>query len=112
MKVQTQPEGQVTLVAPHGPLVVDDLADLRRSLETAGGGPLRRIVIDMADVPYMDSGGIELLLESCGAHLPPHQRPKLAALTETCREALDLTDVLPRLDVFDTVENALRSCQR
>jgi hypothetical protein len=66
----------------------------------------------MADVPYLDSGGIELLLELCGAHLSPHQRPKLAALSETCMEALELTDVLPRLEVYDTVDNALRSCKR
>jgi anti-anti-sigma factor len=110
MKVNTQSQGNVTLVALHGPLIADDLADVRRALPA--GGDLRRTVLDMTDVPYLDSGGIELLLEKCGVHLSPHQRPKIAALSETCLEALELTDTLPRLDVFDTVENAMRSCQR
>lgn len=110
MKVQTQNQGKVTVVALHGPLVTDELADVRRALQPAAD--VRRTILDMSDVPYLDSNGIELLLEVCGVHLSPHQRPKMAALSETCREALELTDTLPRLDVFDTVENAMRSCQR
>jgi anti-anti-sigma factor len=111
VKVQTQNQGNVTVLALHGPLVTDELVDVRRALQTAGGD-VRRTVLDMADVPYLDSSGIELLLELCDIHRSPHQRPKMAAVSETCLEALELTDALPRLDVFDTVENAIRSCQR
>lgn len=110
MKVQTQVQGNACVVAAHGPLITDDLTDLRRAVDSAP--KTKRLIVDLADVPYVDSGGISLLLELCGTHMAAHQRPKLAALTETCMEALDLTDVLPRLEVFDTVENALRSCQR
>ena len=112
MKVQTQPHGNVTVLLPHGPLVAEEMIDLRRAIESSTAAAGQRVIVDMADVPYLDSGGIELLLELCGAHLSTHQRPKLAALSETCMEALELTDVLPRLEVYDTVENALRSCQR
>ncbi len=111
MKVEAQPHGNVTVAVPHGPLVADEMADFRRAVESALAAKLKRLVVDMADVPYLDSAGIELLLELCSVRLAPHQRPKLAALSETCREALELTDVLPRLEVFDTVENAMRSCQ-
>ncbi len=112
MKVQTQAHGNATVLIAHGPLVGDDAIDLRRTIETTASSKARRLVIDLTDVPYLDSGGIELLLELCGTQLSPHQRPKLAALSETCLETLELTDALPRLEVFDTVENALRSCQR
>jgi anti-anti-sigma factor len=115
MKIQTQPHGPVNLLVAHGPLVAEELIDLRRALEASvaggGGSGPRRAIVDCSDVPYLDSAGIELLVELCGLQNPPHRRPKLAALTETCREALELTDVLPRLEVFDTVENALRSCR-
>ena len=110
MKVQTQNQGNVAVLTLHGPLVTDELPDVRRAIQTTGG-ELRRTVLDMSDVPFLDSTGIELLLEICGVHLSPHRRPRIAALSETCLEALELTDTLPRLDVFDTVENALRSCQ-
>lgn len=112
MKVQSQPQGNVTLVAPHGPLIAEEAIDFRRAVDETTVSSARRVVIDMSDVPYVDSAGIELLLELCGVHLAPHHRPTLAALSETCMEALELTDALPRLEVFDTVENALRSCRQ
>lgn len=111
MKVHSQVHGHVTVLVPHGPLVNDELIDLRRAVEEATASS-KRTVLDMQNIPYMDSSGIELLLETCSAHLPAHRRPTLASLTETCMESLELTDILPRLEVFDTVENALRSCQK
>jgi len=112
MKVQSQANGPATVLTAHGPLVADDTGDLRGALQAARSTGVKRVVIDLSDVPYLDSAGIELLLEFADASLSPHQRPKLAALSETCLEALELPDVLPRLEVFDTVENALRSCAR
>jgi ABC-type transporter Mla MlaB component len=130
MKIHSHSEGPVTVLTAHGPLIAEELHDLLQAIEdlarpaatpgaaTSAGasappplGP-RRVVVDVTDVPYLDSAGIELLLELFGSQVLPHRRPKLAALSETCREALELTEVLPRLDVFDTVENALRACQR
>ncbi len=112
MKVRSEAHGHVTLLAAHGPLTAEELIDLRRAVETATASGAKRVVIDMADVPYLDSAGIELLLDMGDAQLPAHLRPTLAGLSETCMEALELTDVLPRLEVFDTVDNALRSCRR
>jgi anti-anti-sigma factor len=111
VKVDAQPNGNIMVLVAHGPLVADELIDLRRSIEEAIANA-RRVVLDLADVPYLDSSGIELLIELCSVHLSPYQRPTLAALSETCMEALELTDVLQRVEVFDNVDNALRSCQR
>jgi anti-anti-sigma factor len=112
MKVHTQPHGTLSVVVAHGPLIAEEMIDLRRAVESAAAAGNRHVVVDMTDVPYLDSSGIELLVELCGLQNLVHQRPKLAALSETCLEALELTDVLPRLEVYDTVENALRSCRR
>ncbi len=112
MRIPAQTHGRVTLLAPQGPLVSDELPDFRRAVESATAGRGGHVVMDLNQVPYLDSAGLELLLELCGAQVAPRARPKLAALSETCRDALELTDVLPQLEVFDTVENALRSCRR
>jgi stage II sporulation protein AA (anti-sigma F factor antagonist) len=112
VKIESQGHNSVTVVVPHGPLIGEESLDLQRAVDTAFTSGARRVVLDLADVPYLDSGGIELLLEIGNVTRAPQQRPTLAAVTETCMEALELTDVLPRLEVFDTVENALRSCQR
>ncbi len=112
MKVQQQTHGNTIILQPHGPLIAEELIDLRRAVDAASASQAKRVIVDLADVPYLDSSGIELLLEMGNIELAPHLRPKLASLTDTCREALELTDVLPRLEVFDNVDNALRSCQR
>ena len=120
MKVQTQPHGKTTVLVAHGPLVSDELDGLRNAIDAlaagAGEGPPGshdRVVVDLSDVPYLDSSGLELLLE-IAAVTPPADAPwgvrgKLAAVSETCLEAMELTGVLQRVHVFDTVENAVRS---
>ncbi len=108
MKVEVAPQGSVTVIIPHGPLTSDEDEDFRRGAAPALAERHGRVVADMTDVPYLDSRGIETLLELFGAS-SFLLRPIVACLNETCRDALDLTDVLPKLAVFDTVESALRS---
>ncbi len=112
MKIQTQPQGNLTVLVPHGPLIAEDAPDFQRTVEEAVHSEAKRVIVDLTDVPYLDSGGIELLLELGDVKVAERLRPTFAALTETCLETLELTNVLPRLEVFDTVENALRSCQK
>lgn len=111
MKIDNQTHGAVTVLVPHGPLIAEDLVELRRSVESAVAARPGRVVVDLKEVPYLDSAGIELLLSACG-NAAVAGRPRLARLTDTCREALELTDVLSRLAIFDTVENAVRNCKR
>jgi anti-anti-sigma factor len=112
MKVSTQLHGSVSVLAPHGPLAGDELSDFRRHLQEAIDLKGGRVVVDMADVPYLDSAGIESLIALCTGRQGASAGPRLARLGETCREALDLTDVLARLTVYDTVESAIRSFKR
>lgn len=112
MKVTAQPHGHVTVLLAHGPLVGDDALDLKHAVENARASQATQVVLDLHEVPYLDSAGIEMLLELCNVTLSPYARPRLAALSEAVFEALELTDALSMLEVFDSVENALRSCQR
>lgn len=112
MKVDTQLHGSVSVLVPHGPLAGEDVDKFRAQFQAAIEQKSGRVVLDMSDVPYLDSSGIESLLDVCAGQQAASARPRLAQLAETCREALDLTDVLPRLTVFDTVESAIRSFKR
>lgn len=111
MKVDVTPQGSVTVLVPHGPLTRDEEADFRRVASQSLADRHGRVIADLTDVPYLDSRGIEVLLELFGESTTL-LKPIIAQVNETCREALDLTDVLDKLDVYDTVENALRSYKR
>jgi anti-anti-sigma factor len=112
MKIDTQAHGSVSVLVPHGALAGDELDVFRQQLQLTIDQKSGRVVLDMTDVPYLDSAGIETLLELCTGQQAASARPRLAQVGETCREALDLTDVLGRLIVFDTVESAIRSYKR
>jgi len=111
MKIDLQSHGTVTVLAPHGPLIAEELDEFRRVAVAAIAEKQGRVVIDCGDISYLDSGGIEALLSIHAESMTP-ARPRLAELTDVCREALDLTNVLDRLEVFETVENAIRSFKR
>jgi len=112
MKVETQTHGVITVLTPHGPLTTEEVAAFRQAVDLAVAQKSGRVVLDLRHVPYLDSAGIEALLALFATPRAPGARPRLARLTDTCREALDLTDALTRLDLFDTVENAIRSYNR
>jgi anti-sigma B factor antagonist len=112
MKIEVQVHGSVSVLVPHGPLAGDELGEIRQQLREAIEQKSGRVVLDLSDVPYLDSGGIEALAELCAGQQAASARPRLAQLNDTTREALDLTDVLERLTVFDTVESAIRSHKR
>lgn len=109
MKVDSQQHGSVTVIVPRGAITEAEVEDLKPVLHAQRGGAPSRIVLDMSHVPYLDSAGIELLLEFAGSAPSAGLRPRLAALTDTVREALDLTETLKRFYRFDTVESAVRS---
>ncbi len=111
MKIDLQQHGIVIVLRPHGALAADDVDAFTRAMQDATDKTGGRVVVDMSDVPFLDSRGIETLLQQ-GAGQSGVNPPTFAALGETCREALDLTEALPRLRTFDTVENAIRSHKR
>ncbi len=112
MKIDVQIHGTVAVLVPHGPLTADQTDEFTGRLKSTAEQRQGRVVLDFRDVPYLDSCGIETLLSMCGERREALVRPKLAHLGDTCREALDLTNALSRLDTFDTVENAIRSYKR
>lgn len=110
MKIDFKPHANVMVVTPHGPITVEDAEEFRESVSARILEREGRIVLDMEYAPYVDSAGIEALLALCSTAGPV--RPRVANLAEACRDALDITLVLPQLDVFDTVESAIRSYKR
>ncbi len=109
MKVDVAQHGSVAVIVPRGAITESEVEALQRTLGTddaRGGG---RQVLDMSHVPWVDSAGIEFLLQFAASAPSAGLRPRLAALTDTVREAFDLTETLKRFYRFDTVESAVRS---
>ena len=109
MKVEIQHHGSVTVVVPRDALSESTLDELRVALADDSAQTGMRLVLDMSNVTYVDSAGIEFLLELAGDSAAGPLRPRLAGLTDTVREAFYLTDTQRRFQVFDSVDGAVRS---
>ena len=109
MNVREEKIGTVDVVTPLGPLTDEDGAEfvevLRAHLESANP----HVVLNMNEVSYLDSHALEVLLDAA-RELRNNSLPlKLAKITATCREVFDLTELTSEFEVFDDIEDAIRS---
>ncbi|MFH1747151.1 MAG: STAS domain-containing protein [Planctomycetota bacterium] len=109
MKVEFQKHGSVTVVIPRDALTEATVPEVQSTFEQETARAAKRLVLEMNDVPYVDSTGIEFLLAFAGETATGTMRPRVVGLTDTVREALYITDTLKRFLLFDSVEAAVRS---
>lgn len=109
MKIELERQGSVTVLVPRDSLTEGTVNDLRMLLEEEAEKTGARLVLDMTHIPFVDSVGIEYLLNAAGDSSVGALRPRLASLSDTVREALYLTGCLKRFSLFDSVEAAVRS---
>jgi len=107
--IQTQQSGAVTVVKPSGPVAQADAQDLRNELLKAQKEHLGRIVLDVSDVPFLDSGGLEALVEVAEEMSRSGQWLKLCAVNQTVRQILELTGLACQFEHFEDANSAVRS---
>jgi anti-sigma B factor antagonist len=96
-----------TVVQVSGEIDMDTTPQLQDVLqEVADGGGARQVVLDFADVTFMDSTGLGLLVVWLKTLQDRGGRLCLAAVQEPVRTVLVLSAVDQVVDLYDTVEAA------
>jgi anti-anti-sigma factor len=110
MCITERREGDVTVLALAGRLVLDDGdAELRQYVGALIAEGRVQIVLNVHDISYIDSCGIGVLvdlhqtLRLRGGHL------KLVCPSQRCRHVLALTHLLTVFDLYESEDAALRS---
>ena len=98
------------------------ILDLKGKLTTGGGAELlrdkvtsivfqgqTRVLLNLAGVPYMDSGGLGELVRCSMAARRANGAVKLVNLTSRITDLLTITKLLTVFDTFDTEAEALAS---
>ena len=109
MKVERQQVGTVDVIAPVGALVDEDAERFSKILLERLESPNPRVVVVMQEVPYMDSVALGCLLAATEELSDRAASLKLANVTPTCREILELTGLSGRLSFFNNVQDAVKS---
>jgi len=109
MEYHRQQQGAVTIVRPDGPLTAPDAPALKAELLTVAAGNLGRLVLDLSTMPFIDSLGLEALVEVTEELSESGQVLKLCGANKTLREVLELTELSSFFEHFEDAGSAARS---
>jgi len=109
MNVRCEDYDHVTVVALSGELNADTVENVRKHIDQRIENKVRFFVLDLEQMTYVDSKGLELLLwlqEQCDERLG---QVRLNKPDETCRKILQVTRLDGRFDIFDDVTEAVKT---
>ena|SRR5687768_8472380 len=109
MKIHEQRQGAVTVLKPEGPLVEADVTGFKQRLIQELGASLGRFVVDMSMIPYVDSKGLEALVEVTEEMGKSGQALRMCSANKTVREVLELTHLASLFEHFEDSNTAVRS---
>lgn len=109
MEIREQKVGAVHVLRPEGPLK-SDVADLfkGRILELVTTS-LGRCVVDASAIQFVDSKGLEALVDANEAMTRTGQCLRLSGVNETVQQVLELTELAPLFELYPDVNRAVRS---
>jgi anti-sigma B factor antagonist len=109
MRINEKKQGAVAVIQADGPLVGEDAEQMGNIVSTAAGNNLGRVVIDMSAIPFVDSRGLEILLDLSEKVADAGRTLKLCATNKTVRQVLELTGLVSHFEYFDDTHSAVRS---
>jgi anti-sigma B factor antagonist len=109
MEIQEQIQGAVTVIKPAGPLTQADAEQFRANVLEVAGRSAGRFVIEVSSIAFIDSVGVETLVDLTEKLGESGQALKLCAANDTLREVLDLTGWSDAFEFYDDLNKGVRS---
>jgi anti-sigma B factor antagonist len=109
MEILEQISGAVRVLKPRGPLAEGDAEGFKTRALSVHAASLGRFVVDAAAIPFIDSRGLEVLVELTEELGQSGHALKLCGCNETIREVLQLTDLSSMFEHYADVNTAVRS---
>ena len=110
MTIEERPTGNVMILDLKGKLTIGDgdelLKDKINSLVQQGH---TKLILNLADVPYIDSGGLGQVVRTYTTVKQHNGSLKLMNVTKRIEDLLAITKLLTVFDVFETEQDALQS---
>ena len=110
MKIETRTVGDVHVLYCSGKITLGEgTMAIRNTVKDVLKGGGKKIVLNLADVNYIDSSGIGELVSSYTTVTNQGGLLKLANLTKKIQELLAITKLLTVFQVFDSEQAAISS---
>lgn len=112
LKIDTRQADGVTIVSCQGRIVFGEEATaLRESLKSVLGST-RQVVLNLAGVTYLDSGGLGTLVGVYSSARASGADIKLTGLGQRLRDVLQITKLVTVFEVYDTEQEAIGAFHR
>lgn len=109
MEIDEQKQGAVTVLRPRGPLVEADAPGFASRVRHAIAGSLGRVVLDASSLAFVDSIGLEALVDIAEELADSGLSLRLCGVNETLREVFDLTGTASLFEHHEDATSAVRS---
>ena len=109
MKINHQDYNDVTVVEIHGEFVEEFCKQFQDTMTEIVKRQLSGIVLDMSKVPFIDSGGLGMLLWLRDYCHENKSQFKLAALDGNVAKILEITRLNSKLDSYEELNEAVKS---
>jgi anti-sigma B factor antagonist len=110
MKIVERQVGDVLILDLHGKIMIGEGDDaLREAVTRLVDGGSTRIVLNLAEVPYVDSAGLGEIVRCYTTVSRKGGRLKLLHLTKKIKDLLSITKLLTVFETYDTEDEAVKS---
>lgn len=109
MKISTQDYNDVTVVELQGELDVEFAGILKSTVTNTVSKSRTGIVLDMSNIGFIDSQGLELLLWVRDYCKQNKTQLRLAGLDENCEKVLEITRLINEFDRYAELAHAVKS---
>jgi len=110
MKIVERNVGDVTILDLHGKIMIGEGDDaLRDAVTKLVDGGKTKIILNLAEVPYVDSAGLGEIVRCYTTVSRKGGRLKLLNLTKKIKDLLAITKLLTVFETYDSEQEAVAS---
>ena len=110
MKIDERQVGDVVVLDLHGKILIGEGDDaLREAVNRLSDSGKTKILLNLADVPYVDSAGLGEIVRCYTTVSKKGGKLKLLNLTAKIRDLLAITKLLTVFETYDSEADAVKS---
>ena len=107
LTIRTENRGSAVLVHPVGDVDLTASPVLRQVLKQVQSSRPQKLVVDLAEVPYMDSSGVATLVEAMQIARKNGTKMALCSLQDKVRSIFEIARLDTVFTIHSTVDGAL-----
>ena len=109
MKIEQSQQGTIAVLVPHGAIIDDDREKFSEAISKSIEGGRAKIIIDMSNVPFVESQGLEMLLDSAESASFHGGGIRIMNPSDIVRDILTATRLTSKIELHNDMLEARRS---